>query len=97
MKNTITLELWNHGTAGDTKTPCGEVDVLKVSGNDMSADLLQILLIQAGEHKNEWFGNLPTEEPLKVLANCFFDEGFWMEVVAFEIITYDLNGLKVNK
>jgi hypothetical protein len=90
MDNRITLNLWNHGTAGDVSTPCGEVDVLKVSGSDISSDLLQLLLVQAGEHKNDWFGHLPTEEPLNVVADCFFDGEFWLDVVSFEIIIYDL-------
>jgi hypothetical protein len=35
------IELWNHGTYGNTAKPCGEVDIYTVTGENIRADILK--------------------------------------------------------
>lgn len=82
------IELWNHGTAGDTKTPCGEVDIFNVTGERIDADILKILMEDTiPSVKFDWFGGLPTEQALIVEVEYENSEnGIWLDVVAFSYL-----------
>jgi hypothetical protein len=63
------IELWNHGTYGNTAKPCGEVDIYTVTGENIRADILKELMSNKSYGlKFEWFGFLPTEQALLVQA-----------------------------
>ncbi len=89
MTNQIVIELWNHGKAGETDKPCGEVSVFNISGENIDLALLKIITNQAEETGQlfEWFGTLPTEDGLRVTANISNYGGeFWLETIGCEIL-----------
>ena len=66
-KEKITLELWNHGTAGDTKKPCGEVSIFTITGECVDFAIISDLVKRGPESLAvDTFGELPTEKALKV-------------------------------
>ena len=79
------ISLWVHGKAGDTDTPCGEVDVFELSGEKIHSSVLNKLLdYEANGERMDWFGDLPTERALLVEAKDISDEdGINLEVVGY--------------
>jgi len=84
----VILELWNHGTAGKTIKPCGEVDIFNISGSKIPSKLLEQLLDKKTYgNKFDWFGDLPTEQALKVEAEISCGEGdFWLSIKNWETL-----------
>ena len=77
----VVLELWNHGTAGETMQPCGEVDIFNVTGERIDAGILKILMADKHSLKFDWFGGLPTEQCLLVeAAVAREDDEYWLRV-----------------
>ena len=83
-----TIELWNHGTAGDHETPCGEVDIFSISGELIPFEILRELCSEdSGSPKNDWFGELPTERALSVhVLDVSGSDGFNLRVVDYSVI-----------
>jgi len=82
LEQVVRLELWNHGTAGETVKPCGEVDVFNVTGTKINQCVLESLMSKdAYDNKFDWFGGLPTETVLQVDAEIEGDDGdIWMHI-----------------
>lgn len=82
----VRLELWNHGTAGETIKPCGEVDIFNVTGTRINQVVLESLMSKnAYDDKFDWFGGLPTETALQVEAEVEGDEGgIWMHIKSWK-------------
>lgn len=79
------LTIWVHGTAGDTETPCGEVDVTEITGERIHCSILELLMDnKLPSVKMDWFGDLPTERALCVEVKDVSDEdGINLQVVGY--------------
>ena len=86
MGEKITLELWNHGTAGNTEKPCGEVSIFTITGECVDFAILSDLTKHGPESLAvETFGELPTEKALKVWADVSReDDGIALIIASFE-------------
>ena len=86
----IFIELWNHGTAGETIKPCGEVDIFNIScdGEKIPYDVLvELISAEIYGPRFDWFGHLPTEQGLLVEAEFEIEDSEpWMFVKAWSFL-----------
>jgi len=84
MSEHIYLTIWVHGTHGDSKKPCGEVDIITIGGADITVEILEVLLNSDNQDRMEWFGHIPTEAWYKVEIESIYDTGDSDYIVVFK-------------
>jgi hypothetical protein len=86
IERLVMLELWNHGAAGETIKPCGEVDVFNVTGERVPQIVLERLMARGSyDDKFDWFGDLPTETVLQVEAEIDGQDGeVWLWIKSWK-------------
>ena len=73
--NAFDVEIWIHGTAGDSKTPCGEVDILKLSGKNIEVETINHLIKQGNNGELlDCLNDLPTEMWLRLSIKYSYDD-----------------------
>lgn len=82
----ISMTIWKHGTAGDVKTPCGEVDIIQFSGENIKVDFIEDILKQSENGDLLcYLEKLPCEEWLDIdVTPHAGDDGWFFVVKAFK-------------
>jgi hypothetical protein len=90
MMEKIILELWNHGTAGNTDESCGEISIFTITGECIDFDILCKLAKRGPkELAVQTFVELPTERALKVTVDVSREEsGIALIITSFEELDF---------